>query len=68
MHAFWATFPVGTESAQIEFAELFSDVLLRAAGAERAESAFVVRTGREFGSGIDVEIEAFVAVWAVSVA
>lgn len=42
-------------------------MLLAAIGAQGAEALVVVRAGRELGLGVDVQVEALVAVRAVAV-
>lgn len=59
---------VGAEAGKVAGAELAADVLLAAGGAEGAEAAVVVGAGGQLGLGVDVEVEALVAVGAVAVA
>jgi hypothetical protein len=54
-----------TEASQVEWTELiFLDVLQRAVWTEWTESAIVVRTRRPLGFGVDMEVQAVVAVGA----
>ena len=63
MCAVLASLAFGTKSSKIEGAELILlDVLQRTMRTEWAEPAFIVWTGRPFGLGIDVEVQAFVSV------
>lgn len=57
--------PVGAEAGEVERTQRASVVDFRAGRAEGAEAAVVVRAGRELGGGVDVQVEAFVAVAAV---
>lgn len=65
MCALFALSPVRAETREVELAERSAGVGFRANGAEGAEAPVVVWTGAEFGCGVDVEVEAFVAVGAV---
>ena len=68
MTADLAVRPVRAEPGEVEQAGLAPDVLLGAVGAEGAEAHVVVRAGREAAEGVDVQVQALVAVGAVAVA
>lgn len=65
MHAFLALPPVGAKASKVETTERFAHVLLAAARAKRTEAFVVVRAGGELGGGVNVQVEAFIAVGAV---
>lgn len=60
--------PIRAEPSEVVRAQLPADVLLRAPRPQRAEPHIVVRAGRQPAHGVDVEIQALVAVGAVPVA
>lgn len=65
MHAFLALPPIRAKASQVETTEGFAHVLLAAAWAERAEAFIVVRARGKLGGGVNVQIEALVAIGAV---
>lgn len=65
MRAFLTLSPIWAEARQVEFAEGSAVVGFRTDRAEGAETSFVVRARAEFGGGIDMQVEAFIAVGAV---
>lgn len=65
MRPFLALPPIRAEAREVEIAKGFSDVFLGTAGTERAEALFVMGARGEFAGGVDVQVEAFVAVTAV---
>lgn len=68
MHTLRTRSSVRTKTAQVELAQLFADVFSCAARTQGAEAALVVRTGGELGDGVHVQVETFIAAWAVAVA
>lgn len=68
MRAALALGSLRAEASEVKRAQLAPDVLLGANGAERAEAHVVVRAGRQLGHGVDVEVQALLAVGAVAVA
>lgn len=65
MHAFLALPPVRAKPSQVETTERLSHVLLAAARAKRTEAFLVVLARGELGGGVNVQVQAFVAVGAV---
>ena len=68
MSALLTGLTVGAEAAEEVRTDGATDVLLAAVGAEGAEAAIVMRTRGQLALGVDVEVEALVAVGAVAVA
>ena len=59
---------IGTESAEVVFTYCFPDVFFGTVWAKRTEAFFVVGAEGDFGVGVDVEVETFFAVGAITVA
>lgn len=59
--------PIGTETRQVIRAQPPPHMLLTAIGPQRTEALVVVRAGRQLALGVDVEVQALVAVGAVAV-
>lgn len=55
--------PLRAEAREVELAQRLPDVLLGAAGPQRAEAALVPRARREAGVRVDVEVETLVCGW-----
>lgn len=68
MGAFLALGPVRAEAGEIVRAHLLADVFLCAPGPQGAEALVVMWTGRQLALGVDVQVQALVAVWAEAVA
>ncbi len=65
MRPFLALPPIRAEPREVELAQGFADMFFGAAGPEGAETLFVMGAWGEFAGGVDVQVEAFVAVAAV---
>lgn len=67
MCALLAVPTIRAETCQEIWAHLLANMLFGAAGAQRTEASVVVWTGRQLALGVDVEVQAFIAVTAESV-